>query len=85
MRPSFVKKVPVVFSGVNFPNWDLLEKYPNVTGSWDKIDYKGKPSFDRSANGKSRIYINYDKTSLGQLAFREVDKSGRYEPICIEL
>ena len=51
----FVKKVPVVFSGVNFPNWDLLEEYPNVTGSWDKI--------------------NYDKTSLGQLAFRELIKA----------
>ena len=25
--------------------------------------------------GKSRIYINYDKTSLGQLAFRELIKA----------
>ena len=61
----FVKKVPVVFSGVNFPNWDLLEKYPNVTGSWDKIDYKENLRLIDQQMGKSRIYINYDKTSLG--------------------
>ena len=71
----FVKKVPVVFSGVNFPNWDLLEKYPNVTGSWDKIDYKENLRLIDQQMGKSRIYINYDKTSLGQLAFRELIKA----------
>ena len=54
----FVKKVPVVFSGVNFPNWDLLEEYPNVTGSWDKIDYKENLRLIDQQMGKSRIYIN---------------------------
>ena len=71
----FVKKVPVVFSGVNFPNWDLLEEYPNVTGSWDKIDYEENLRLIDRQMGKSRIYINYDKTSLGQLAFRELIKA----------
>lgn len=28
----FVKTVPIVFAGVNFPNWDLLKQYPNATG-----------------------------------------------------
>ena len=53
----FVKKVPVVFSGVNFPNWDLLEEYPNVTGSWDKIDYEENLRLIDQQMGKSRIYI----------------------------
>ena len=34
-----VSKVPVVFAGVNYPNWELLKKHPNVTGLHDKIDY----------------------------------------------
>ena len=72
----FVKKVPVVFSGVNFPNWDLLEEYPNVTGSWDKIDYEENLRLIDRQMGKSRIYINYDKKpSLGHLAFRELIKA----------
>ena len=53
----------------------MLEKYPNVTGSWDKIDYKENLRLIDQQMGKSRIYINYDKTSLGQLAFRELIKA----------
>ena len=34
-KHSIVKTTPVVFSGVNFPNWDLLEQYSTVTGIWD--------------------------------------------------
>ena len=32
----FVKEVPVVFAGVNFPNWNIIKQYPNVTGLWDR-------------------------------------------------
>lgn len=33
-----VKEIPVVFGGVNYPNWELLKEYPNVTGFHDRID-----------------------------------------------
>ena len=33
-----VKTLPVVFAGVNYPNWDLIHEFPNVTGFHDKID-----------------------------------------------
>lgn len=36
---SLVKEVPIVFSGVNYPNWDLIKQYPNVTGLHDKIAF----------------------------------------------
>ena len=32
------KEIPVVFGGVNYPNWELLKEYPNVTGFHDRID-----------------------------------------------
>ena len=35
-----VKEVPIVFAGVNYPNWELIKQYPNVTGFYDKIDYR---------------------------------------------
>lgn len=35
-----VKQVPIVFAGVNYPNWELVRQYPNVTGFHDKIDFK---------------------------------------------
>ena len=33
-----VTEIPVVFGGVNYPNWELLKEYPNVTGFHDRID-----------------------------------------------
>ena len=35
---KLAKSTPIVFAGVNYPNWDLIQKYPNVTGLHDKID-----------------------------------------------
>lgn len=35
-----VRQIPVIFGGVNYPNWNLLKQYPNVTGFHDKIDFK---------------------------------------------
>ena len=34
-----VREIPVVFSGVNYPNTELLQQYPNVTGYIDRPDY----------------------------------------------
>lgn len=34
-----VKKTPVVFAGVNYPNQKLLDEHPLVTGHHDKINY----------------------------------------------
>ncbi len=33
-----VKEVPIVFGGVNYPNWELLKEYPNATGFHDRMD-----------------------------------------------
>ena len=35
---DLVKKVPVVFGGVLYPNPKLLKKFPNYTGFRDSID-----------------------------------------------
>ena len=67
----FVKTLPVVFSGVNYPNWELMKAYPNVTGSWDKCDYQANLGFIENEFGTLRIYVNYDRTVLGQLAFHD--------------
>lgn len=34
------QKIPIVFGGVNYPNWDLIKQYHNVTGFHDKMDFK---------------------------------------------
>ena len=37
-RHPLAKEIPVVFGGVNYPNWELLKEYPNVTGFHDRMD-----------------------------------------------
>lgn len=76
----FVEQVPVIFSGVNFPNWSLLKKYPNVTGFWDKPEFMKTAKMIENIFGPMRINFWVDKTFLGrqtlQLLFDELYHAG---------
>lgn len=50
-------EIPVVFSGVNFPNEALLCQYPNVTGYSDPPDYLRTVRMIESIMGKSRVCL----------------------------
>ena len=52
-----VHKIPVVFSGVNYPNVPLLLQYPNITGYADTPDYLRTIRMIESIMGKSRICV----------------------------
>ena len=39
-RHPLAKSIPVVFMGVSYPNIPIIRKYPNMTGFYDKPDYK---------------------------------------------
>lgn len=73
----FVKTIPVVFAGVNYPNWDLLKKYPNITGLHDKQDFLKNVEFIHAIFGTLRIQVPYDRTALGKMAFVDVLKQLR--------
>lgn len=62
-----VKNRPVVFAGVNYPNWDLLAEYPNVTGFYDKIDFLTNVQVIREfVKDENRIFTILDDTYLDQ-------------------
>ena len=65
-RKPLLKTIPIVFSGVNFPNWGLLEEYPNVTGLWDNPDYEKNIGMIEKMMGVKRIRFFYDKTYNGK-------------------
>ena len=50
-------RVPVVFSGVNYPNQELLAQYPNITGYIDKPDYLTTCRMIERIMGLSLIHI----------------------------
>lgn len=71
-KHSAVTKVPIVFTGVNFPNWKLLKQFPNVTGIWDRVDYLANVKMIEKLMGYQRIRLYYDKTYLGRKILGEL-------------
>ncbi len=54
---SKLHDIPVVFSGVNYPNLELLKQYPNVTGYADIPDYLNTVRMIERVMGKSRVCV----------------------------
>lgn len=57
-------EIPVVFSGVNYPNISLLLQYPNITGYADTSDYLRTIRMIESIMGKARICLMNGQTFL---------------------
>lgn len=73
----FLKTIPVIFSAVNFPNWELLKTYPNVKGLWDKPDYITNIRLIEQLYGKSRILFFKDTRYIGKQAFNAIQNQMR--------
>lgn len=67
----YLKEIPIVFAGVNYPNWSLLKKYPNVTGLYDKQDFIKNIEFIHKLFGVLQIQIPCDRTVLGRKSFND--------------
>lgn len=57
-------EIPVVFSGVNYPNISLLLQYPNITGYADTPDYLRTIRMIESIMDKARICLMNGQTFL---------------------
>ncbi|WP_288736241.1 ATP-binding protein [uncultured Parabacteroides sp.] len=68
------KNKPVVFSGVNFPNWDLLELHPNVTGFWDKPNYLKTIELIEKLYGPSKILFFKNARFMSRESFRIIQE-----------
>ena len=68
------KNKPVVFSGVNFPNWDLLELHPNVTGFWDKPNYLKTIELIEKLYGPSKILFFKNARFMSRESFRTIQE-----------
>ena len=68
------KNKPVVFSGVNFPNWDLLEQHPNVTGFWDKPNYLKTIELIEKLYGPSKILFFKNARFMSRESFMTIQE-----------
>lgn len=66
--------LPVVFSGVNYPNRQLLERYPNVTGYADAPDYLNTVRMLERIMGKSRVCVINRNNVLDRFIWEDLMK-----------
>lgn len=67
-----LRDIPVVFSGVSYPNEELLQQYPNVTGYVDIPDYLNTVRMVERIMGKSRICVLSGQTFLDRIIWRSL-------------
>ena len=69
-----IRKIPVVFTGVNYPNMELLQQYPNVTGYIDKPDYLKTCQMIERIMGKVCIHVIKGGTFLDKIIWKDLEK-----------
>ena len=65
-RHELMKTLPVVFAGVNYPNWDLIKEYPNITGFHDKIDILKNMEVAKELSHTLKTFTILDSTFIDQ-------------------
>ena len=78
-----MRQVPVVFSGVNYPNQELLAQYPNITGYIDKPDYLTTCRMIERIMGKVRIHILNGRTVLDRLIRKDLSEQCKGSEIAL--
>lgn len=76
-RHPLAHEIPVVFSGVNYPNISLLLQYPNITGYADTPDYLRTIRMIESIMGKSRICLMNGQVFLDRKIWHALNEQCR--------
>lgn len=82
-RHPLAHEMPVVFSGVNYPNISLLLQYPNITGYADTPDYLRTIRMIESIMGKSRICLMNGQVFLDRKIWHALNEQCRGQGFAI--
>lgn len=82
-RHPLAHEIPVVFSGVNYPNISLLLQYPNITGYADMPDYLRTIRMIESIMGKSRICLMNGQVFLDRKIWHALNEQCRGQGFAI--
>lgn len=72
-----IESIPVVFSGVNYPNISFIQKYPNITGFHDKPDYRTNIKLIERLIGKCIVVRVTDNQYIDQIILNDMDEQVR--------
>lgn len=77
-----VKEIPVVFGGVNYPNWELLKEYPNATGFHDRMDIMKNIHLGTKLFGKEvELFTVLDSTYIDRQIREEIEEQLKDEKV----
>ena len=82
-RHPLAHEIPVVFSGVNYPNISLLLQYPNITGYADTPDYLRTIRMIERIMGKSRICLMNGQVFLDRKIWHALNEQCRGQGFAI--
>lgn len=82
-RHPLAHEIPVVFSGVNYPNISLLLQYPNITGYADTPDYLRTIRMIESIMGKSCICLMNGQVFLDRKIWHALNEQCRGQGFAI--
>lgn len=82
-RHPLAHEIPVVFSGVNYPNISLLLQYPNITGYADTPGYLRTIRMIESIMGKSRICLMNGQVFLDRKIWHALNEQCRGQGFAI--
>ena len=82
-RHPLAHEIPIVFSGVNYPNISLLLQYPNITGYADTPDYLRTIRMIESIMGKSRICLMKGQVFLDRKIWHALNEQCRGQGFAI--
>lgn len=82
-RHPLAHEIPVVFSGVNYPNISLLLQYPNITGYADTPDYLRTIRMIESIMGKSLICLMKGQVFLDRKIWHALNEQCRGQGFAI--
>lgn len=82
-RHPLAHEIPVVFSGVNYPNISLLLQYPNITGYADTPDYLRTIRMIESIMGKLRICLMKGQVFLDRKIWHALNEQCRGQGFAI--
>ena len=76
------KEIPVVFGGVNYPNWELLKEYPNVTGFHDRMDLMKKIRLGAKLFGEDvELFTVLDSTYIDRQIRADIENQLKDEKV----
>lgn len=73
-KHTWIKTIPTVFMGVNYPNLSFIRNYPNLTGFYDKPDYKTNIKLIEQLLGKCIVIRVSDDTFEDKEILADMDE-----------